>query len=118
MLVMKGSQQPRPSIGFNVTECVVINSQKKQTNDVEEEKLIKTMKMFFPNLKKRTVKAFIKAVSVEQPSEYLVSTSCQKMSILSHSGSIPGFSSPWLLQSACLASGLGKLLNSKLLLKA
>ncbi len=95
MLVMKDSQQPRPSIGFNVTERGVINSQKKQTNDVEEEKLIKAMKMVFPNLKKRTVKAFIKAVSVEQPSEYLVSTSCQKMSIVSHSavqGSIPGFS--------------------------
>lgn len=85
MLVMKGSQQPRPIIGFNVIERIVINSQEKQTNDTEEEKLIKTVKMAFPNLKKGAVKAFIKAVCVERTSEYLVRTACQRISIPSHS---------------------------------
>lgn len=49
MLVMKGSQQPRPIIGFNVIERVIINSQKDQTNDLEVEKLMQTVKMAFPN---------------------------------------------------------------------
>lgn len=84
MLVMKGSQQPRPIIGFNVIERVVINSQENQTNVAEQEKLIKTVKMAFPNLKKKTVKAFIKAVSVERTSEYLVKTACQRISVPCH----------------------------------
>lgn len=53
MLVMKGSQQPRPIIDFNVIERVVINSKRKQENDEESEKLIKAVKMAFPNVKKK-----------------------------------------------------------------
>lgn len=83
MLFMKDSQQPCPIIGFNVIERVVVNSEKKQTNDEEGEKLIKTVKMAFPNLKRKTVKAFIKAVCVERTSEYLVRTACQKINIQS-----------------------------------
>jgi len=62
MLVMKGSQQPRPIIGFNVIERVVINSQNNQTNNTWEERLINTVKMAFPYLKKKTAQAFVKAV--------------------------------------------------------
>lgn len=78
MLVMKGSQQSRPIIGFNVIERIVINSQEKQTEKEEEDKLIKTVKM-------ATAMAFINAVSVERTSQYLVRTACQKMSIPGHS---------------------------------
>lgn len=82
MLVMKGSQQPRRIVGFSVIARVVINNQVNQTNDVEGEKLIKTAKMAFPNLKKKTVKAVL---SVEWTGEYQVRTACQRMSIPSHS---------------------------------
>lgn len=82
VLVMKGNQQPRPIIGFNVIERVIINSLTSKNG--EEEELAKTVKMAFPTLKKTTAKAFIKAVSVERTSEYLVRTACQRVSIPSH----------------------------------
>lgn len=84
MLVMRGSQQSCPIIGFNVIERVVISSQNNQTNTVTKEKLIKTVKLAFPNLKKRKAEALIIAVSVERMSEYLVKTACQRMTIPSH----------------------------------
>lgn len=85
VLVMRGSQQTHPIIGFNVIEHVIVNSQKNQTNNAEEEKLRKTVHTAFPNLKKKTVKAFISAVNVERTSEYLVRTACQRVSVPSHS---------------------------------
>ena len=46
---------------------------------------MKTVKMAFPKLKRKSVKAFIKAVCVERTSEYLVRTAFQKTNIPSHS---------------------------------
>uniref|UniRef100_A0A3Q2EEI4 Gypsy retrotransposon integrase-like protein 1 n=1 Tax=Cyprinodon variegatus TaxID=28743 RepID=A0A3Q2EEI4_CYPVA len=51
----------------------------------EREGLIKIVKAAFPSLKKGNEKAFIKAVSVERISEYLVRTACQRMHVPSHS---------------------------------
>lgn len=83
MLVMRGNQQPRPIIGFNVIERAVINSQTKE-GVLENEKLIKTVTKAFPNLKKRTAKAFIQAVSIERTTEYSVRTN-HRVSVPSHS---------------------------------
>lgn len=84
VLVIKGNKQPRPIIGFNVIERIVLNSQEDQSNDIQMERLIKTVKMAFPNLKRDTVKAFIQAVSVSRRSEYFVRTAGPKVLIPSH----------------------------------
>lgn len=60
------------------------NSQTKEGN-VEDEKLIKTVTKVFPNLPKKKGKAFIKAVSAEQNSEYLMITSCRVVNVTRHS---------------------------------
>lgn len=62
MLVMRANQQLCPIIGFNVTEHVVIESQKKQPHDAGEERLLNTVMIVVPSLKTGSVKAFIKAV--------------------------------------------------------
>ncbi|KAL1278521.1 hypothetical protein QQF64_025194 [Cirrhinus molitorella] len=84
MLVMKGNQQPRPIIGFNVIEHVMTSSQTKEGN-AEDGNLIKTVTKAFPNLPKRMARAFIKAVSVERTSEYLVRTAHHGVNVPSHS---------------------------------
>ena len=53
MLVMRGSQQPSSALQVSIVRVVVIR-QKNETNYAEEEKLIKTVNMAFPNLKKKT----------------------------------------------------------------
>ena len=85
MLVMRGSQQPSSALQVSIVRVVVIR-QKNETNYAEEEKLIKTVNMAFPNLKKKTARAFIKALSFEQKSEYLARTACQRVRVLSYPG--------------------------------
>ena len=74
VLVLKGNQQPRPILGFNVIECIIVNSLQKQTEYTHPDNLVKTVEMAFPTLKKNQVRAFINAVSTEQMCEYSVKT--------------------------------------------
>ena len=81
MLVLKGNQQPCPIIGFNVIEYLVVNSVLDQTKHRDKEKLLKTVKIAFPHLRKNRAKAFIKAVSVGQPCEHNVRTANERVSV-------------------------------------
>lgn len=52
---------------------------------LKDEKLIKTVTKAFPNLQEKITRVFIKALSVKRTSEYLVSTACHGVNVLSHS---------------------------------
>ncbi|KAL6485538.1 hypothetical protein MHYP_G00049300 [Metynnis hypsauchen] len=85
VLIIKGHQQSHPIIGFNVIERIIIDSQREQNKNMDEEKFMKTVKMAFPNLRRKNIKTFIKAVGVERSSEHLVRTACQMFSVPKHS---------------------------------
>lgn len=85
VLVLKGNQQPRPILGFNVIECLVINSQQTQTEYTHPENLAKTVEIAFPSLKRNQIRAFINAVSTEQMCEYPVKTMIGKITVPKHS---------------------------------
>lgn len=85
ILVLKGKQQSRPIIGFNVIERLVLDSLHSQTQQDENEKLIKAVKTAFPKLKKHKVKAFINAVSTERTCEHVVRTTKGMVSVPKHS---------------------------------
>ena len=81
MLVLKGNQQPCPIIGFNVIEYLVVNSVLDRTKHRDREKLLKTVRIAFPHLRKNRAKAFINAVSAGQPCEHNVRTANERVSV-------------------------------------
>ncbi|KAI3374922.1 hypothetical protein L3Q82_021061 [Scortum barcoo] len=86
MLVLKGSRQPCPIIGFNVIEYLVVNRVQDQTTDRDREKLMKTVKIAFPHLKRKNrANAFINAVSVGQPCEHNVRTANERVDVPKYS---------------------------------
>ncbi len=81
VLVLRGNQQPCPIIGFNVIKHLVMNSTQDQTKHRGKEKLVKTVTVAFPHLRKNRAKAFINAVSVGQPCEYNVRTANERVNV-------------------------------------
>lgn len=85
VLVLKGYQQQCPIIGFNVIERLVVDSLKDETNSNERDKLLRSVKLAFPHLKKNKANTFIKAVSVGQTCEYNVRTTNERVTVPSQS---------------------------------
>lgn len=81
MLVLKGNQQSCPIIGFNVISHLVANRVQDKTNNKNKEKLMKTVKVAFPHLRKRRARAFVNAVTVGQPCEHSVRTTNERVEV-------------------------------------
>lgn len=81
MLVLKGKQQQCPIIGFNVIERLVLDNLQDQTKRVNNDNLVKAVRMAFPHLKKNKAKVFINAVSVGQTCDYNVKTANERVSV-------------------------------------
>lgn len=85
VLVLKGNQQRCPIIGFNVIEHLVLDSLKGGTDSGEKDKLLRAVKLAFPQLRKNKVTTFIKAISEGQTNEYDVRTTKERVTVPSHS---------------------------------
>lgn len=81
VLVLRGNQQPCPIIGFKVIKYLVLKSLQGQTKTSDKEKLMKTVTLAFPHLRKNKAKAFINAVSVGQPCEHNVRTTNERINV-------------------------------------
>lgn len=82
-LVMKASKLVQPIIGSNVIE-LIINSDFKQSNATDKERLGHTVRAAFPDLELNQAQAFVEQVSAEQTKEYVVKTKKERINIPKH----------------------------------
>ncbi|XP_068115048.1 uncharacterized protein [Hyperolius riggenbachi] len=84
ILVMKGGKLSKPIIGFNVIERIVKSSATAQVSATKREQLHETLRATFPNLERESVTAFIDMVTTEQPCDYVVRTTKEKVIVPRH----------------------------------
>lgn len=82
-LVMKGNKLGRPIIGSNVIE-LIIDSELKQSNATDRERLSHIVRAVFPNFEPDQAQAFVQQLSIEQRSEYAVKTKKERINIPKH----------------------------------